>query len=64
LRQQLGWRATKRGMARAARAMVTVMKRAMATNGINTDNGRGKEGGGQSTAATRGMAQRTWLLVL
>jgi hypothetical protein len=43
-------------MARAARVIATVTKRAMASNGINTDNGHGKEGGGRLTVATRGTA--------
>jgi hypothetical protein len=41
-------------MARAARAMGMVTKRATATNGNNMDNGYCKEGDGHSTAATRG----------
>ncbi len=45
-------------MARAARAMATATKRVMATNGDNTGNGYGKEGGGRSTVATLGMAGR------
>ncbi len=36
----------------------------MVTNGNTTGNGYGKEGGGRSTAATMGTAQRTWLLAL
>ncbi len=51
-------------MARAARAMATITKRVMATNGDNTGNGYGKEGGGRSTAATMGMARKTHPLVL
>jgi hypothetical protein len=51
-------------MARAARVMAMAMKRAMATDGNNTDIGYCKEGDGRSTAATRGTAQRTWSLVL
>ncbi len=51
-------------MARAARAMVTATKRAMATNGNNMGNGYGKEGDGHLMAVTMGMAQRTWLLAL
>jgi hypothetical protein len=54
----------KRTMARAARVMATATKRAMATNGDNMDNGYCKEDDGRSTAVTRGMAQRTWPLVL
>ncbi len=55
---------------RAARvmAMVTVTKRVMATDGDNTGNGDGKDGGERATAATmamgRGMARRTWPLTL
>ncbi len=58
-----------KGMAMAARvagnkmAMAMATKKAMATNGDNTGNGYGKEGGGHSTAATMGMAQRKWPLV-
>ncbi len=55
---------TKRAMARAARAMVTAMKRAMATNGDNTGNGYGEEGGRCSMAAMMGTAQRTGPLAL
>jgi hypothetical protein len=54
----------KRAMARAARAMVTATKREMATNGNNTGNGYGKEGGARLTVATRGMVQRTRPLAL
>jgi hypothetical protein len=54
----------KRAMARAARVMAMVMKRAMATNGNTTDNGYGKEDDGCLTAATRGMAPRAQLLAL
>jgi hypothetical protein len=54
----------KRVMARAARAMAMATKRVMATNGDNTGNGYGKEGGGRSMVATMGMAQRTHLLAL
>jgi hypothetical protein len=64
LRQQLGWRVTKRVIARAAWVMVMAMKRAMATNGNNMGNGYGKEGNGRLTAAMRVTAQRTWPLVL
>ncbi len=48
LQQQLGSRVAgnKRSMARVARAMATVTKRAMATSCDNTDNGNGKEGDG------------------
>jgi hypothetical protein len=45
-------------MARAARAMATATKIAIATNGDNLDDGYGKEGGGHLTAAIMGMAQR------
>jgi hypothetical protein len=44
--------------------MATATKRVMATNDNNTGNGYGKEGGGRSTAATMGMAQRTHPLAL
>jgi hypothetical protein len=44
--------------------MSTATKRVMATNGDNTGNGYGKEGGGRSTAATMGTAQRTHPLAL
>ncbi len=68
MQQQLGWRATKRAMARVVRAMAMATKRTMATDGDNTGKGDGKEGGKQATAATmamgRGMAQRTWPLTL
>jgi hypothetical protein len=50
---------TKRAMTRAARAMVTATKRAMATDGNHMGNRFGKEGGRHSTAVTMGMAQRT-----
>ncbi len=43
-------------MARAARAMAAATKRGMATNGNNTGNCYGKEGGGHSRVATMGMA--------
>jgi hypothetical protein len=52
----------KRAMARAARVMALATKRAKATNGNNTDNGYGKEGGGRSIAAMMGTVQRTWPL--
>jgi hypothetical protein len=39
LQQQLEWRATKRAMVRAARATAMATKRAMSTDGNNTDNG-------------------------
>ncbi len=55
---------TKRVMARAARAMATGTKMAMATNGNNTGNCYGKEGGRHLTVATMGTAQRTRLLRL
>ncbi len=42
-----------------AKVLATVTKRAMATNGNNTGNGDGKEGGGQATAATMAMGIRT-----
>jgi hypothetical protein len=51
-------------MARAAREMATATKRVMATNGDNTGNGYGKEGGGRLTAAMMGTVQRTHLLAL
>jgi hypothetical protein len=54
----------KRAMARAARAMVTTTKRAMATNGDKMGNSYGEEGDGRLMAATMGTAQRTWPLVL
>jgi hypothetical protein len=48
--------------------MATTSKRAIVTNGDNTGNGYGKEGGGQAAAATMAMgmgtAQRTWPLAL
>jgi hypothetical protein len=59
-----------RGMTTATRvagnkkAMAMATKRAMATDGDNTGNCYGKEGGGCSTAATRGTTQRTWPLAL
>ncbi len=52
MRQQLGWWATKRAMARVARAK----KRAVVTNGDNMGNGYGKESGGHLTTAATGMA--------
>jgi hypothetical protein len=51
-------------IARAARAMVMAMKRAMATNGNSMGNGYGKEGDEQLKVATMGMVQRTWPLTL
>ncbi len=51
-------------MARAARAMATATKRVMVTNGDNTGNGSGEEGGGRLTAVMMGTAQRTHPLVL
>jgi hypothetical protein len=45
-------------MARAARAMAMATKRVMATNGDNTGNGYGEEGGGRSLAASMGTARR------
>jgi hypothetical protein len=51
-------------MARVARAMAMATKRAMSSDGDNTGNGYGEEGDGRSTAATIGMAQRTWPLAL
>jgi hypothetical protein len=51
-------------MARAARAMARATKRVMVTDGNNTGNGYGEEGGGCSTAAMMGMAQRTHPLAL
>jgi hypothetical protein len=38
--------------------MATATKRVMVTNGDNTGNEYGKEGGGRSLAATMGMARR------
>ncbi len=64
MQQQLGWWATKRAMARAARAMVTATKRAMATNNNNTGNGYSEEDEGHLMAAMMGMAQRTQPLAL
>ncbi len=64
MQQQLGWRATKTAMARAARVMAMAMKRVMATNGDNTDNGYCKEDDRRLTAETRGTAQRTLPLML
>jgi hypothetical protein len=49
---------------RAAGALAMVTKMGMGTNGDNTDNGYGKEGGGHSTAAMRWAVQRTRPLVL
>jgi hypothetical protein len=46
-------------MMRVARAMAMVTKRAMATDGDNTGNGDGKEGGKQATAATMAMGMGT-----
>ncbi len=46
-------------MARAARAMSTTTKRAMATNGNNTGLGYGEEAGGQASAATMAMEMGT-----
>jgi hypothetical protein len=54
----------KRAMARVARVMAMATKRAMATNGNNTDNGYCEEGDGRLTAATRGTARRTQPLAL
>ncbi len=51
-------------MVRAARVMVTATKRVMATNGDNTGNGYGKEGGGRLTVAMMGTVQRTQPLAL
>ncbi len=55
-------------MARVARAMAMVTKRATATGGDNTGNGDGKEGGKRATVATMAMgmgtARRTWPLML
>jgi hypothetical protein len=49
-------------------AMVTAMKRVMATDGNNMGNGYGKEASRQATAVTMvmgmGTAQRTWPLML
>jgi hypothetical protein len=57
-RRQLEWWATKR-------VILTATKRVMATDGDNTGNGYGEEGGGRSTAAaTMGTAQRTHPLAL
>jgi hypothetical protein len=44
--------------------MATATKRVMATNGNNTGNGYGKEGGRRLMAATMGMAGRTHPLAL
>jgi hypothetical protein len=46
----------ERVMARAARAMTTAMKRAMATNNNNTGNGYGEEDDRPLMASTMGMA--------
>jgi hypothetical protein len=51
-------------MVRAARAILTGMKRAIATDGDNTGNGYSKEGDEHSMAVTMGTAQRTWLLAI
>ncbi len=52
-------------MARATkRAMATQTKGAMVTDGDNTGNGYGKEGGRHSKVAMMGTAQRTRPLVL
>jgi hypothetical protein len=51
-------------MARAARAMAMATKRVMATNGNNTGNGYGKEGGRHLMLAMMGMVQRTYPLAL
>jgi hypothetical protein len=48
-RWQLEWQEKKM-------AMPTAMKRVMATDGDNTGNGYGKEGGRHSTVAMMGMA--------
>jgi hypothetical protein len=64
LQQQLGWQATKRAMARTARAMATATKRVMATDGDNLDNDYCKEDDRHLTVETRGTAQRTRPLVL
>jgi hypothetical protein len=45
-------------------AMPTATKGAMATDGDNTGNGYGEEGGVRSTAATMGTARRTHPLAL
>jgi hypothetical protein len=42
-------------MARVARAMAMVTKRAMATGSYNMGNGDGKEGGERATVATMAM---------
>ncbi len=46
------------------RAIVTAMKRAMATDEDNTGNGYGEEDDGRSMAATMGTARRTRPLAL
>jgi hypothetical protein len=51
-------------MARAARAMATATKRAMATDGDNTGHGYGEEDDGRSMATTMGTARRTRPLAL
>ena len=50
---------SKKAMMTAVRAMVmaTATKRAMATDGDNTCNGDGKEGGEEATAATMAMGR-------
>ncbi len=60
---QEGWRRRQKWWA-TNRAMPMATKRAMVTNGNNTGNGYGKEGGRHSTVATMGTAQRTHPLVL
>ncbi len=64
MQQHLEWWAMKRKMVRGARAMAIVTKRAMVIGNNNTGNGYGEEGDGHLMAATRGTAQRTWLLAL
>ncbi len=51
-------------MVRAARAMATATKRAMATDGNNMGNGYGKEGDRRSMAEMMGMARKTRPLML
>jgi hypothetical protein len=51
-------------MARAARVMAMVTKRMMVTDGNNTGNGYGKEGGRRLMAAMMGTVRRTHPLAL
>ncbi len=50
---------SKEDVKRVARATATATKRVMATNGNNTRNGYGKEGGGRLTTATMVMGMGT-----